>query len=127
MFQKGKSGNPSGRPALPDDVRKAIKEDAATFYRSLSKVLRMNRNELTALAKDTTAPVMDLMVASLAAKAVKDGDPQRIRLLTERIAGKVPDKIEFDGDVRGDQPAITHAVIFQAIQEQNRKKAGGAE
>jgi hypothetical protein len=123
-FQKGQSGNPAGRPRLPEDVRKAMAADQTEFYRSLSKVIRMNRMDLTALTKDPDASVMDLMVASLAARAVKEGDPQRIRLLAERIAGKVPEKIELEGEVSTPGATqISHALVFQTIQALNRKES----
>jgi hypothetical protein len=124
MFQKGKSGNPAGRPRLPEDVRKAMAQDSAEFHRILSKVVRMDRTELTNLTKSADASVMELMVASLAVKAVKEGDQNRLRFLAERIAGKVPDKIEWEGDAPASGQQISHALIFQSIQSITKTKEG---
>jgi hypothetical protein len=86
----------------------------------------MDRNELAALTKKQDATMMELMVSSLAAKAVKDGDQNRIKFLVERIAGKVPDQIEWTGDAPAGSTNISHALVFNTIQEMRaRKKEGG--
>lgn len=124
MFTKGKSGNPGGRPKLPADVRKIMAEDAAEVQRTLSKTMRLTKQGLKDKIADPNATALELALATTASKAITQGDHQRLRFLVERMGGKVPERIEFEGDLpaTGVGQQISHALVFQTIQELTRNK-----
>jgi hypothetical protein len=76
-FVKGQSGNPKGRPKLPD-----IKE-------ALAKILAEEKDGVNAL---------EAILKSMRAKAAK-GDVRAADFLISRGYGKADQRIEFDGQV----------------------------
>lgn len=89
-FVKGVSGNPKGRPKLPD-----IKE-------ALAKILAEEKDGVNAL---------EAILKSMRAKAAK-GDVRAADFLINRGYGKADQRIEFDGQV----PVQT---IIQIIPDPN--------
>jgi hypothetical protein len=76
-FTKGQSGNPKGRPKLPD-----IKE-------ALAKILAEEKDGVNAL---------EAILKSMRAKAAK-GDVRAADFLISRGYGKADQRIEFEGQV----------------------------
>lgn len=74
MFVKGQSGNPSGRPKMPEDLKKSLKEGAAEAV----KIWRDIQNDETASKRDR----------------LKAGE-----LLMAYGYGKAVQPVEVDGDV----------------------------
>lgn len=89
-FVKGQSGNPKGRPKLPD-----IKE-------ALAKILAEEKDGVNAL---------EAILKSMRAKAAK-GDVRAADFLISRGYGKADQRIEIDGQ----QPVQT---IIQIIPDPN--------
>jgi len=86
QWKPGQSGNPSGKPKgllTVDDVK-------AMMYR----FWRMSADELLMFLQDPKAPMGELMIASVMARAVKDGDFSRLAFLLDRSVGKVKEEIE---------------------------------
>ncbi len=54
----------------------------------------MPKNDLQVILKSPNIPMMELMVASIVAKAATGGDHLRLDFILNRIIGKVKDKIE---------------------------------
>jgi len=74
-FKKGESGNPKGRPkgtGITDKLREIVFKDDGKVAEEL---------------------------ADMARKAAMDGDYRFWNAITERLDGKVPDKIEGTGEV----------------------------
>jgi hypothetical protein len=76
-FKKGQSGNPKGRPKLPD------------LSEAIAKVLAEEKDGRTAL---------DAILAALRAKATK-GDVRAAQELLDRGFGKSKQQIEHDGNI----------------------------
>lgn len=93
-FKPGQSGNPGGRPKLPEDVKQAKLMNRIELTRLVNKLVRMTPDELTAAIKDSKASSMDIMIGRIIVKAVQQGDPVRLNFLLDRLVGKVKD--EFD-------------------------------
>jgi hypothetical protein len=92
-FKPGVSGNPTGKPKLPQDVRDAQRLTTIEFTRIVNKYLSMTKDELKAMASHPDTKVLSLMIASLVSKAVLEGDDRRMGFLLDRIIGKVPQPI----------------------------------
>ena len=96
-FEPGKSGNPKGRPPLPDDVKEARKLTKIEFERIANKYIHMTRAELKVAAKEPEATAMDRMVIKIIVDAVKFGKIYNIEFLLDRLVGKVIEKRELTG------------------------------
>lgn len=80
-FQKGQSGNPGGRVALPKELRRAI--DA-------------NREATKALILTSLEPNLQACIDSVIANIIDDGDAMKLKTLLELAMGKmVEDAPEF--------------------------------
>jgi hypothetical protein len=77
QFKKGQSGNPNGRPKLPD------------LSQAIAKVLAEEKDGMTAL---------DAILAALRAKAAK-GDVRAAQELLDRGFGKSKQSIDHSGKV----------------------------
>ena len=93
-FQPGKSGNPGGKPKVPDDIAKARKLNQQELERVVNKYLWLDRAALQEAVKDPATPMLELMVASIMAQAAQKGDQQRLEFILQRLIGRVTDKIE---------------------------------
>ena len=86
-FAKGTSGNPAGKPKnlLTKDKVDAI----------IGRFAFMDRTELQEVINDQRTPMIEIMVASVMAKAAKDGDYSRLEALLVRSIGKVKETKEL--------------------------------
>ncbi len=99
-WDKGKSGNPGGRPALPDDVKAAKQMDRVAFARELHRVLHMTPQELHDSLGGPGSNMMHEIVASVMIKAVEDGDGGRLEMLLRRYIGPVETEITISAPKR---------------------------
>lgn len=94
LFKKGQSGNPGGRPHIPDDIRKARKENQISVARALNKFMYLSLDELDLVIKDQKTEVLDMLIARIISKCMKEGDYMRFNFILDRMIGKVTEKIE---------------------------------
>lgn len=94
QFKKGVSGNPAGRVKLPDEVKEAKKLNHNAMVLALNKFLTWPTEELEAFTKDTSNPVLEMVIAKILVNAHKNGDHMRLNFIFDRLIGKVQDKIE---------------------------------
>lgn len=97
-FQPGQSGNPGGRP------KGAI---------SLSTQLRKALKQKITLGDGTKMSAADVVIRK-AIQGAMQGDVQLIRLIFDRIDGKIPDQATTPQDTAADQ-ARTLTVIEQLL------------
>ena len=93
-FKPGKSGNPGGKPKVPNDLKEARKLNQIELERTVNRYLFADRETLQKAIKNPSTPVMELMVASIMAQAIRLGDQQRLEFILSRLIGKVKDQIE---------------------------------
>lgn len=101
VFKPGESGNPGGRPKLPDDVRALKKERSHEYLRKFYYWCDATTNEVQkcegAPWKTTT---MDRMICSALIKAA-NGDTNAFFGCLDRLIGKPTEKIELTGEDGG--------------------------
>ena len=85
-WKPGQSGNPAGKPKgflTVDDIRSMM-----------HRFWRMSADDLLTVLENPKTPMGELMIASVMAKAAKDGDYSRLAFLMDRQVGKVKEEIE---------------------------------
>ena len=97
-FMPGVVTNPNGRPRLPEDIKTIRELTQAEFTRVSNKYLQMSSEEIEAIVKEPSTPMLELMVASIISKAVIYGDQNRLNLLLDRLIGKVPIPVARSAD-----------------------------
>jgi len=95
QFKPGQSGNPGGRPKLPEDVKEARQLNRVEFERIVNRHLWMTKAQLQEAIKDPAAPLIETMVGTLIAKAIQAGDHIRLEFILCRLIGKVQERIEI--------------------------------
>lgn len=103
-FKPGQSGNPGGRPKLPEDIKKARQLNQVEFERAVNRFLYMTREEMQATLKDPATPMIEIMIGSIMAQGAQKGDQLRLEFVLNRIIGKVQDRIE----VKTPEPFVVH-------------------
>jgi hypothetical protein len=109
-FPRGVSGNPNGRPPVPDDVREAREADRVELARILHRVLRLTKKELAARFKDDATPALERMIVQLVRSACWGGNPYRVGFLLKQIGGpSAPDA----GGGSDENTAVTFVELMQ--------------
>ncbi len=85
-FVKGQSGNPEGR------AKQVLTKDKVASI--MGKFSLMTRDELKKVADNPKSTMIEIAVASILHRAVKDGDFSRLDFLLARSIGKVKEEIE---------------------------------
>ncbi len=101
QWKKGQSGNPSGRPAEPPELKHLKLLTKQELVEVANLVIKGDVDTLLALRKDKKQSVIKVMVASVAARIIMKGDMQALDVLLNRLVGKVKDEFKFEGEVRG--------------------------
>jgi hypothetical protein len=89
-WKPGQSGNPSGRPPLPPELRDIVALSGQEVRRVIARYARMNRAELQEAIQKPEIPVLDLYIASILAQGIKLGDFARLAFLLDRTVGRAP-------------------------------------
>lgn len=122
-FKKGQSGNPNGRPKLPEELR-LIKKMTPSFVRNvISKVSRMNQEQIAEVIHEPDTSILEATIMKIYLKAMTEGDYLRLNFLLDRSIGKV--KEELDVSL---QPVVTYKTsmtddgrMFQQIIEEDKQ------
>lgn len=94
-FKPGQSGNISGRPKLPPEIKEAYKLTQTRFIELVNKYLSMNREEISLASQDPKATTLDLIVLKILQQAIVKGDQIRLTFLLDRLLGKLPNSIDM--------------------------------
>jgi hypothetical protein len=95
-FKPGQSGNPGGRPKIPEELRKFKTLSADEVKKIFAKYARMTEPEVSAYMAADDTPIFEKVVGQGLLKAVKDGDYGRLNFILDRTIGKVVEKTEID-------------------------------
>lgn len=103
LWQKGQSGNPGGKYALPPELKGIRSLSQIEACKVISKYARMNKAELRAVCTKDETPVLELAIASIFAKCIETGDHSKLTFLLDRSIGRIPEIKETDEDVAARQ------------------------
>lgn len=99
LFKPGQSGNPSGRPPAPADIKEVRNLNKFEVERIISKVLHCTQAELKLILEDEETPALELAVCRVLVMAIKEGDYRRLELLLARAVGPVQRDIVLSGSL----------------------------
>lgn len=107
-FPPGNNANPLG-PAAHNPAKRAMKRLTTDDLQDIgSLILKGDLPSLQAVAKDPTATVLRVWLASIAVKAINKGDPAALNMILDRLVGKPKAHVELTGSVaQGPQVVIT--------------------
>lgn len=94
-FKKGNPGGP-GRPRVTPEELAQTRLTSTRFKAALRKYLNLSMPEIMALLKDPTTKSLDLMILSVLARAIKDGDEKRLGWILEKLFGRSKEQIDVN-------------------------------
>ncbi len=98
-FQKGQVANPTGRTALPPELRNIKSFTHLEVTKIISKYGRMIVSDLFKMLKeDKEMPAMDRAIAGMFQKSIEQKDYTSLSFLLDRAVGKVPAMVEEEDD-----------------------------
>ena len=62
----------------------------------MGRLAKMTRAELRKIVEDPESNMLDIMIASIMAKAAAEGDPNRLGMLLDRAIGRVKEQVQID-------------------------------
>lgn len=115
MFKPGQSGNPSGKPKMPEELQKANKLSAKKFIEYVNRYINMDREDIKEDMKRPEATMLELLVAGMISRAVSQQDPVRANFILDRTIGKVIDRMQIDVEVIA-KPMIIHRIDGSEVE-----------
>lgn len=115
-FKKGQSGNPKGRPEIPEDVKRAREFNNNEFTKAVNKIISLTRGQLEKLVEGKDENVLDQLVATIWLKGIKDSSKTELNYFVERFMGKVAENHNFSGNI--------HTGLVDFIAQLNNAKKG---
>lgn len=100
-FEKGVSGNPKGTPGLPAEVRKVRKLTHEEISQMGTMLLEQDINQIIKISEDLTQPVLRVWIARMIRKGIATKDTAYFNAVLDRIAGRIPTKMELTGSGGG--------------------------
>lgn len=122
-FKPGTSGNPNGRPRLPDDIKAARKLNKVELERLLNRYIHMPISEIQRLLKipieSNETPSIEVLIAKIVAEGIKRGDEKRLGFLLDRLIGPVKMKVSLDGGEDGSpvKMAVEKTDLVERIEQ----------
>lgn len=122
-FKPGESGNPDGRPKLPEDIKEARKLNKIELERILNEYMHMPLKDIQARANLPDTPAFEVLLAKIIAEGIKKGDEKRLGFLLDRVVGPVKAKLSLDGgeDEKGDAKPL-RVELAERIKQATEKK-----
>jgi hypothetical protein len=108
-----------GRPRIPQDIRDARKLNRTEVERVINEMLSWSIEKLKEFCKDEQNTVFECLVASILAKAIHQGDQQRLDFVLTVLNLKPKDG-------GGDQPNIHGQVVNLIKQIESNKNGNGS-
>lgn len=108
QFKPGQSGNPKGHGFLKGELVKLKAQGRDAALEAIGRTLLMNKEDLALVAADPNSTMVQLLVASIMQKAIRDGCTSRAQFLMSYILGKAP---VFDTSDLTDTASVARDVL----------------
>lgn len=100
-WKKGQSGNPKGRPPIPEDVRAARKLTQVEFERICANLFNTSTKRLGEICRDPQTPVLTALIARILEKGIAESSRVELNYFIERFLGKVAENHNITSNVNG--------------------------
>lgn len=117
-WKPGQSGNPGGRPKLPESLSAVKALGREEVSRIISKYARMTLDELDAAVLGSDTPVLELVLAKLLLELMRKGDAGRLSFLLDRALGPVK---TLDDEDEGPNDRLGHLTVEELLELAQRK------
>lgn len=119
-WKPGESGNPSGRPKLPPELKAIRCLSHLECSRLISKYARMEYDEILEASENPKLPMIESCFASLFLKGKEKGDWTTISFLLDRACGKLPLILETEEEkaARAELDALTDEELVKFLSSQ---------
>lgn len=87
-WKDGQSGNPNGRPRLPDSLARLKDHSKLLVIQAIAETMLMTRDQLKERTANPNATMAELLVGAIMVKAIEHGDPVRAQCLFNYVVGK---------------------------------------
>ncbi len=104
-FKKGQSGNPGGRPKVPDEIKKLRQMTYQEFLDALQKYGVMTREDVEAHLKRKETTCFEHIFGKVIIDAC-DGEKDARNLLIERLWGKVKESYDLNLNSISDEELV---------------------
>lgn len=111
-WKPGQSGNPSGRPPLPPEVKEAKRLNKATLETIVNTYLFMPLELLRGKLEDRSLPAVECWMISIIYKGLMSGDWGGFEWIAQRLVGKVKETIEVSAVV----PYLIHRPSGEVLE-----------
>lgn len=99
LWKKGQSGNPGGKPPIPQDVKDAKKLTDTEFHRVCSKLLFNTVSNLKKVVENDQTQVLEALVARILHRGITQASKDELNYFVERFLGKVAESHNFTGNI----------------------------
>lgn len=96
-FKPGVSGNPNGRPKLPDHLLQLKKDASVQAQLDIITAFQMTQKEMFLVEQDANARAGFKALVSCLNNAIQIGSSKEVSMFLDRIIGKVKDTVEVSG------------------------------
>lgn len=117
-WEPGQSGNPDGRPKVPEYIKEAKKLNKGLLDEYMNKYINMPVEEIKEIVEGamkgrSDTPAMEVMIARVIMQAINKGDYKTVNFILDRMVGKVKEHLEVSGN--------THDKLMALIESRKGK------
>ena len=121
-WERGESGNPSGRPKLPEEARELRKLTIEQVTTVFTKYLGMTLSEMSALNKEELS-LLELWIIKAAETGMRSGNYLMLDKILDRVIGKT---LKGQSPVgQSPQSPVGHSSVGQSPQRQSPQSPVG--
>lgn len=119
LFQKGKSGNPNGRPKLPEHLRAIQAFTGEEISRMISKYGRLTLLDLEIVKDNAKSAIIDRIFAKMFCETFEKGSYATLTFLLDRCIGKVAEVVysEPEDTTKEDLRKIPLTELLQLVRK----------
>ncbi len=117
QFKKGMSGNPKGKPPLPDDLKLLMRETSQAMKRDICEIYSMPLSELDQLESMDRSKISAGRAAIMSClnNSYSSGDFKALNVMLDRVLGKIPEAPPVDGS-QEQHDSTKDSIISQLVE-----------